>query len=83
MSGRGGLDEIEIGVRLPSGKFTRNIFKTIADIPAMRKRYKNKGVYVSAYSYEKATKDKTEDMLLYGNLYIDLDAPDMKDASME
>lgn len=83
MSGRNGLDEIEFGVRLPSGKFTRNIFKTIADIPAMRKRYNNKGLYISAYSYEKATKDKTEDMLLYGNLYIDLDAPDMKDASKE
>lgn len=82
MSERSELAQIEIGVRLPSGAFTRNIFKEIKDIPAMRKRYKNRGVYVSAYCYEDA-KNKTDDSLLYGHLYIDLDITDLKDASKE
>lgn len=82
MSVRSEFDKIEIGVRLPSGGFTRNIFKTIKDIPNMRKKYKNKGVYVSAYCYQDA-KNKTEDTLLYGHLYIDLDLDELKDSSIE
>jgi hypothetical protein len=48
----------------------------------MRKKYKNRGVYVSAYKYEDAA-NKSEDMLLYGHLYIDLDIDDLKDKSKE
>lgn len=81
MSGRSELAQIEIGVRLPSGAFTRNIFKEIKDIPQMRKKYKNRGVYVSAYCYEDA-KNKTDDSLLYGHLYIDLDITDLKDDTL-
>lgn len=82
MSGRKGLEQVEIGVRLPSGSFIRNIFTEIKDIPKYRKKYKNKGVYVSAYSYEDA-KNKSEDTLLHGHLYIDLDNPEMKDTAQE
>jgi hypothetical protein len=82
LSERSDLDQIEIGVRLPSGAFTRNIFKKINDIPIMRKKYKNRGVYVSAYCYEDA-QNKSEDSLLYGHLYIDLDLTDLKDPAME
>jgi hypothetical protein len=80
LSGRNGLEQIEIGVRLPSGAFTRNIFKEIKDIPEMRRKYKNRGVYVSAYSYEDA-KNKSDESLLFGHLYIDLDITDLKDDS--
>ena len=70
-----------MGVRHPSGAFSRNIFKRIEDIPKVRKKYKNRGVYLSAYAYENA-RDK-DNSLLYGNLYIDLDATELKDASKE
>lgn len=68
-----------MGVRLPSGSFTRNIFRNIEDIPGVRKKYKNRGVYVSAYSYTDAKKKS----ILYGDLYIDLDITDLKDVSIE
>lgn len=48
----------------------------------MRKKYKNRGVYVSAYCYEDGA-NKTEESLLYGHLYIDLDLDDLKDPSKE
>ena len=79
---RNELNEIEIGVRLPNGKFKRNIFADIEDIGQYRKQYNNQGVYVSAYCYQSA-KDKTEETELYGHLYIDLDNPDMKDIEQE
>lgn len=82
MSGRNGLEQVEMGVRLPDGSFRRNIFVTIDDIPKYRKKYNNRGVYLSAYRYEDA-KGKTLDSLLYGHLYIDLDNPDMKDPDLE
>ena len=67
-----------MGIRLPSGSFIRNIYKHVSNIPEVRKRYKNKGVYVSAYRYTNA-QDKANS-LLYGDLYIDLDITDLKDA---
>ncbi len=76
------LNEVEIGVRLPNGKFIRNIFTTIDKIPYYRKKYKNRGVYVSAYCYEDG-RNKTDSSLLYGHLYIDLDNPDMKEQEQE
>lgn len=76
------LEEVEVGIRLDSNTFKRNIFVHKSDIPKYRKKYKNKGVYVSAYQYMDAS-NKTEESLLYGDLYIDLDNPDMKDASKE
>lgn len=82
MSAKKDLEQVEIGVRLPSGSFIRNIFISIKDIGRYRKKYKNKGVYVSAYCYENA-KEKSEDMLLYGHLYVDLDNTDLKDESIE
>lgn len=82
MSVKNELNQVEIGVRLPSDSFIRNIFIDIKDIPKYRKKYKNKGVYVSAYCYTDA-KDKNEDSLLYGHLYIDLDNTDLKDPSKE
>lgn len=82
MSERSELKEIEIGVRLPNGKFIRNIFADIEEISKYRKQYKNQGVYVSAYCY-KSAKAKTDETELYGHLYIDLDNPDMKDIEQE
>lgn len=69
-----------MGIRLPSGAFTRNIYKHKDDVAAVRKRYKNKGVYVSAYKYTNA-RDKANS-LLYGDLYIDLDIDDLKDKAL-
>lgn len=69
--------QVEMGVRLPSGAFIRNIFKHVSEIPVVRKRYKNKGVYVSAYRYTNA-EDKAN-ALLYGDVYIDLDIVELKD----
>ncbi|WP_422661706.1 primase C-terminal domain-containing protein (plasmid) [Paenibacillus sp. EC2-1] len=69
--------EVEMGVSLPSGSWIRNIYKHVSEIPDVRKRYKNKGVYVSAYRYSDA-KDKANS-LLYGDPYIDLDITDLKD----
>lgn len=82
MSERSGLQEVEIGVRLPDGSFRRNMFIQIKDIPKYRKKYKNSGVYSSAYCYTDG-KGKTDESLLYGHLYIDLDNADMKTPSME
>lgn len=82
MSENVALDQVEIGVRLPSGSFIRNIFIEKSDIPKYRKKYKNKGVYVSAYRYEDA-KNKADGILLSGNLYIDLDNNDLKDKKKE
>ena len=78
----GALDEVEIGVRFSNGKFTRNIFIDKDEISYYRSKYKNRGVYVSAYCYEDA-KGKTDESLLFGHLYIDLDNPELKDESIE
>lgn len=80
MSNEKELDQVEIGVRFPSGAFTRNIYRRVGDIPKIRKKHKNTGVYVSAYRYENA-EDKNNSLLI-GDLYIDLDISDLKDPSI-
>lgn len=80
MSGNNACREVEMGVRLPSGSFIRNIFKHVSSIPDVRKKYNNRGVYVSAYRYTNAN-DKANS-LLYGDLYIDLDITELKDPDM-
>lgn len=82
MSERIELNEIEIGVRLPNDRFRRNIYAPIKDIGKYRKKYNNTGVYVSAYCYEDG-KGKTEESLLFGHLYVDLDNHELKDKSTE
>lgn len=76
------LKEVEIGVRLPNGKFIRNIFTDISEISKYRKKYNNQGVYVSAYCYQDA-KGKSDETELFGHLYIDLDNPDLKEVEQE
>jgi hypothetical protein len=80
LSERKELDQVEVGVRFSSGAFTRNIFMHVSEIPKIRKKHKNTGVYVSAYRYENA-EDKTNSLLI-GDLYIDLDIDDLKDPSV-
>lgn len=84
MSGSRGKEtcvQVEMGVRHPSGAFSRNIFKETKDISSIRKKYKNRGVYLSAYAYDNV-RDK-DNSLLYGHLYVDLDITDLKDVNKE
>lgn len=67
-------------MRLTNGNFTRNIFKHVDEIPKVRKRFRNRGVYVSAYRYENAEDKANSDLI--GDLYIDLDINDLKDPSI-
>lgn len=76
------LNEVEVGVRLKTGFFKRNIYIDKEDISLHRKMYQNTGVYVTAYCYEDAS-NKKEDSLLYGHLYLDFDCSELKDESIE
>lgn len=80
MSQENELVQVEMGVRLTNGNFTRNIYKHVDEIPKVRKKFKNRGVYVSAYRYDKA-EDKANSLLI-GDLYLDLDINDLKDMSI-
>lgn len=76
------LEEVEFGVRLGEDSFRRNIFGTVKKLEKIQKRYKNKGVYMTAYQYEEAD-NKTEDSLLIGDLYIDLDHHGLKERRLQ
>ncbi len=77
MSEKSECEFVEMGVRLPNGGFKRNIFVHKDSTSTVRKRYKNKGVYISAYEYTKP--DDKANSLLIGDMYIDLDHNGMKE----
>lgn len=54
------------------------MFRHVDDVPKIRKRFKNKGVYVSAYRYVDA-EHRSDESLLIGDMYIDLDKNDLVD----
>lgn len=64
---------IEGGVKVKDGKhgFRRNIMMEIDDLANFRKRYNNKGIYVTAYRYNNKVQADAE---LYGHLYVDFDS---------
>lgn len=71
MSFESGFPWIEVGAadpKAPQG-FVRNRMIHLDELAKWRERYKNEGVYCTAYRYQ--TKDKTGD--LWGHLYFDLD----------
>lgn len=64
---------VEGGVKLRDGKggFIRNIIMELDDLKKFRKKYDNKGLYLTAYRYNNKVQAEAE---LYGNLYIDFDS---------
>jgi len=63
-------------VSLPKA-FIRNVIFPITDIDQFRDKYKNIGVYITAYSYNESNQDEA---LLYGDLYFDFDTNGLDDA---
>lgn len=67
---------VEGGVKRPDGQFIRHILMTESEIPEFRKKWKNTGIYITAYWYD--SKDQKEANLL-GDLYMDFDSTEFEE----